>query len=208
MSRITVCTPGAPDWPRREREPENGCLLFLGTLEPRKNIGVLIDAYERMVYSRPDVPPLVLAGAHPKSAASLIDRVTSRPLAGHVELPGYVDAATREALFRRALVFVMPSHTEGFGMPVLEAMTMGVPVVAADRGGLPDVLAGSGRLFEPDDQPQLTVILEELLAQPDARNQMREAGWARSRDYNWRTSAERLRQAWALAIEAQRGARG
>ena len=207
-TRITVCTPGAPDWARREREPENGCLLFLGTLEPRKNIGVLLDAYERMVYASPDIPPLVLAGAQPKSAASLIDRVTSRPLAGHVELPGYVDAATREALFRRALVFIMPSHTEGFGMPVLEAMTMGVPVVAADRGGLPDLMAGAGRLFEPDDSPQLTAILEELLRQPEARNRMREAGWARAREYTWRASADRLRDAWAQAIATQRGARG
>ena len=212
-SRITVCTPGAPDWQRREGEPEDGCLLFLGTLEPRKNVGVLLDAYERMVYlrlasSRPAPPPLVLAGAQPRSAASLIDRVTRRPLAGHVELPGYVDAATREALFRRALVFIMPSHTEGFGMPVLEAMTLGVPVVAADRGGLPDLMAGAGRLFEPDDSPRLAAVLDDLLAQPDARGKMRDAGWARARDYTWRASANRLRQAWALAIEAQRGSTG
>src|SRR6185436_16129789 len=86
--RITVCTPGAPPWSRRDREPDNGCLLFLGSLDPRKNLSVLLDAYEALLKLRPSAPVLVLAGHQPASASDLVARATRPPLAGHVELPG------------------------------------------------------------------------------------------------------------------------
>jgi glycosyltransferase involved in cell wall biosynthesis len=206
--RITVCPPGAPSWPRREQEPAAGCLLFLGTLEPRKNLGVLLDAYERLLAVRPDAPPLVLAGPPTQAVSGLLARVARPPLAGRVELPGYVDETAREALYRRALLFVMPSHTEGFGMPVLEAMTVGVPVVVANRGALPEVAGNAGRRFEPDDGPALAAILSELVAAPAARQAMREAGWQQALSFDWKESAGRLRAAWALAVEAARSERG
>jgi glycosyltransferase involved in cell wall biosynthesis len=207
-SRITVCTPGAPPFARREHEPPSGCVLFLGSLEPRKNLGVLLDAYERVLARRPDAPPLVLAGQASAAAAALVDRAARPPLAGHVELPGYVEADAREPLYQRATIFVLPSHTEGFGMPVLEAMTVGVPVVVADRGALPEVVGDAGRRFEPDDAEQLAGLLEDLLGTPAKRQAMREAGWRRAGLFDWRQSAERLRGAWTQAIEARRSARG
>jgi len=206
--RITVCTPGAPAWTRREREPANGCLLFLGTLEPRKNLGVLLDAYERLRQHLPDAPPLVLAGRASEAAGDILDRAQRAPLAGHVELPGYVPADAREALYQRALVFIMPSHDEGFGMPVLEAMTVGVPVIAANRGALPEVAKGAARFFDPDDATQLAAMLADLVASPNARESMREAGWQRARAFSWHESAARLRHAWAQAQIAQRSRRG
>lgn len=207
-SRITVCPPGAPAWPGREQEPAtNGCILFIGSLEPRKNLGILLDAYERLLSRLPDLPPLVLAGRVAEGGQMIAKRATERPLAGHVELPGYVSERDRFALFQRAILLVMPSHTEGFGMPALEAMTAGVPVVAADRGALPEVTGGAARLFEPDDEPQLTAILEQLLLNPAMRKGMREAGWTRARAYTWRDSALRLREAWRLALENRRASR-
>jgi len=206
--RITVCTPGAPAWARREREPANGCLLFLGTLEPRKNLGVLLDAYERLRQQRPDAPPLVLAGRASETAGDILDRTTRAPLAGHVELPGYVPADAREALYQRALIFVMPSHNEGFGMPVLDAMTTGVPVVVANRGALPEVAKDAGRFFDPDDATQLAAVLADLVANANARQTMREAGWQRARAFSWQGSAARLRHAWAQAQLNQRSRRG
>ena len=205
--RISVCSPGAPAWAPREQEPANPCLLFLGTLEPRKNLGILLDAYERVRAARPDAPPLVLAGRTTEAGAGVVKRATHAPLAGHVELPGYVDDATREALVRRALILIMPSHTEGFGMPVLEAMAMGVPVVAADRGALPEITSGAARLFEPDDEHALTEILLELLASPQTRQIMRETGWRRSRVFTWQHAADGVRAAWAKAIESRRSLR-
>ena len=201
-SRITVCTPGAPPWSRRTEEPDGGCILFLGALEPRKNLGVLLDAYERLIKTSAVPPPrLVLAGKIGPGAKLIQSRTVDRPLREFVDLPGYIPDADREALYRRALLFVMPSHTEGFGMPVLEAMTVGVPVIAADRGALPEVARGAAEFFEPDDADGLTALLARLLTDAGARQRMREQGWARASAYRWADSARTLRTAWAQAVE-------
>jgi glycosyltransferase involved in cell wall biosynthesis len=130
------------------------------------------------------------------------------PLKGRVELPGYVPAAQRENLYRRALVFVLPSHNEGFGMPVLEAMTVGVPVVAANRGALPEVLDGAGVLVEPDDVVGLAEALASLLDDPLRRQRQREAGWARADAFDWHSTARAVRGAWAAAANHRRGRHG
>lgn len=206
--RITVCYPGRPAWTPRIAEPASGCLLFLGAIEPRKNLGVLLDAYGRLLARLPDAPPLVLAGKPGADSAMVIAQAADRPLAGRVEFPGYIDAGDREALFSRALVFIMPSHTEGFGMPVLEAMTTGVPVIAADRGALPEVAGDAAIFFEPDDARALEAAMYTLLTDPARRQSMRERGWQRAQAFDWRASAARLRDAWTLAHETFRGRRG
>lgn len=206
--RITVCTPGAPSWSPRTVEPDNGCILFLGTIEPRKNLGVLLDAYERLLALRPDAPRLVLAGRPTDEGNDVVRRASHAPLEGHVELAGYVQPEAREALYRRALIFVMPSHTEGFGIPVLEAMTLGVPVIVANRGALTEVAGIAGLTFEPDDAEQLTAHLVATLDSRDRRQSMREAGWQQARQFDSKQSAGRLRQAWSAAIERRRGRRG
>jgi glycosyltransferase involved in cell wall biosynthesis len=202
-SRITVCSPGAPPWQQRAEEPGQPCLLFLGALEPRKNVGVLLEAYRRLLFHMPDAPPLVLAGPPGADSKTILAHASDRPLAGRVEFPGYVKDQDREALFRRALIFIMPSHTEGFGMPVLEAMTVGVPVLAADRGALPEVIGDAGLRFEPDDSEGLERLLAELLQSPARRQEMRERGWRRARDFSWRASAQALREAWRQARETR-----
>src|SRR6185436_8114781 len=111
---------GAPSWTPRDCEPGAGTILFLGTLEPRKNLGVLLDAYERLLARSTLPPPLVLAGRATTDAGSIVQRATAAPLAGRVQLPGYIPDARRTDIYREALVLVMPSHTEGFGMPVVE----------------------------------------------------------------------------------------
>jgi glycosyltransferase involved in cell wall biosynthesis len=198
--RITVCAPGAPPWTPRASEPADGCILFLGTLEPRKNLGVLLDAYERLRALVPDAPRLVLAGGHGAESAALIARARQGSLAGMVDLPGYIPPDQREALYRRALVFIMPSHTEGFGMPVLEAMTLGVPVIVANRGALPEVAAEAGQYFEPHDAEALAETLRAVVTHAGLRAAMRDRGLARARLYDWRASAGHLRDAWARAL--------
>ena len=75
-SRMTVCTPGAPSWPAREVEPTNGCILFLGALDARKNLELLLDAYERVLVARPDAPPLVLGGRPSEESDNIKLRAT------------------------------------------------------------------------------------------------------------------------------------
>ncbi|MEO8484286.1 MAG: glycosyltransferase family 1 protein [Acidobacteriota bacterium] len=208
-SHISICRPGAPDWPRRAAEPKaHGSILFLGTLEPRKNLGVLLDAYSALIVARPDAPPLVLAGQIPAGAEDLVRRARERPLAGHVELPGYVSDVDKAALFRRALVFVLPSHTEGFGMPAIEAMSVGVPVIAAGRGALVESVGDAGTLVSPDNPAELTQALTTILSDASRRDRMREAGWLHVQQFTWARTAAGVREAWHLARDHHAGRRG
>jgi glycosyltransferase involved in cell wall biosynthesis len=208
-SRVSVCSPGAPDWPQRGEEPRDGVILFLGTLEPRKNLATLLDAYEELLARSPvPVPRLVLAGRARAEAQALLDRARRKPLAGHVELPGYVEPARRLEVYDRALVLVMPSHTEGFGIPALEAMTRGIPVVAANRGALPDVVGPAGLLIDPDDASGLSRALESLVTNRAERDRLRTAGWRQARRFNWLETAGEVREAWAMAVEHRQKDRG
>lgn len=213
-SRIAVCRPGRPDWRPRQAEPASGCVLFLGTLEPRKNLDVLLDAYERVLAAQPAsggphrIPPLVLAGRPTPAADAIVSRATRAPLAGHVELPGYIDASRRRELYERALVFVLPSQMEGFGMTALEAMTVGVPVIAADRGALPEVVGEGGRLFDPGDGAALAGHLKDVLADASLRARLRDAGWARARSFSWADTAGAVREAWTRSVARRQERRG
>ena len=206
-ARISICYPGAPSWPAREAEPAQGCVLFLGSLVPRKNLGTLLDAYERLITRMPAAPPLVLAGGQSEESAPIAARVSRPPLAGRVELTGYVPPAERAALYRRAIVFVMPSFTEGFGIPVIEAMTTGVPVVAANRGALPEAVGGAGRLVEAEDADALATHLQQLLADPAERRRLAELGRVHARKFTWAAAAKGVREAWTRAV-ASKGSTG
>ena len=210
-SEITIAPLGRPRWERRRVDPTDGVLLFLGTLEPRKNVGALLDAYARLLATAPatlPVPRLVLAGGHGAGAEALIARAQAAEFRGQVEVTGYIAPEAREALYNRALMVVMPSHTEGFGLPALEAMTVGVPVVAANRGALPEVLGDAGILYDPTTPDALTHALQNVLAQPDLRTRMRDAGWQRAEAFSWAHTAARTREAWARACAARAQRRG
>jgi glycosyltransferase involved in cell wall biosynthesis len=208
-SAVTIAPLGRPDWPRREDEPTDGVILFFGTLEPRKNVGGLLDAYAHLLSQRSTAglatPTLVLAGAPGAGADALIARTQDGVLRGHVEVTGYVNPDDRLATYRRALALVMPSHTEGFGLPALEAMTVGVPVVAASRGALPEVLGGAGVLCDPSDPAALSAALQSVISSRAQRDRMRDAGWQRALDFSWAHTATRTREAWAQAIIAAKG---
>lgn len=208
-ARMSICPPGVPLWPMREREPATGgCVLFLGTLEPRKNVGVLVDAYERLLAARPDAPPLVLAGRVTPEAEAIVSRTRRSPLAGRVEVLGYIAPERRLELYRRALVFVLPSHTEGFGMPAAEAMMTGVPVIAANRGALQQTVGSAGRLIDPDDADALSGALDEVLTDQALRDRMRDAGRRHAEQFTWARTARSLREAWSLAVEERTRRRG
>jgi glycosyltransferase involved in cell wall biosynthesis len=207
-NRVSICRPGAPAWPRRREEPADGCVLFLGTLEPRKNLGVLLDAYERLLAAGTRLPRLVLAGRATEAAADIVAHARRPPLAGVVELPGYIEPDRRAALYERALVFVLPSHTEGFGMPALEAMTIGVPVIAANAGALPEAVGAAGALFTPGDAGELAATLAAICADPSRRDRMREAGWQHVAGFTWARTAQAVREAWRRAMEHRKARHG
>jgi glycosyltransferase involved in cell wall biosynthesis len=202
--RVAVCSPGAPDWPARDEIRSPGPILFVGTIEPRKNIPGLLRAYAALVRKSPGAPPLTLAGR----AASPVETgtVDGVPLQGRVHSLGYVDDEQRLALYRAASMLVLPSFDEGFGLPVLEAMTLGLPVIAARRGSLPEVLGGAGILVEPDDCEGMAHAMRRVLEDPAEQRRMREAGLLRARTYSWDAAARRLYDAYAAALARRQSA--
>lgn len=220
--RIAVVGPGAPPWLPRTALPALGYILFVGTLEPRKNVGALLDAYERLLdrraragrhgraegYGRTEggraLPELVLAGKATASSRSWLDRIDRAPLRGVVRHLGYVDAAHRRALYEGARLLVLPSLDEGFGLPVLEAMTIGVPVVAANRGALPEVVGVAGPLVNPDDPEELAAAIERVLTDEAFASACVSKGLARAREFRWETTARRTYDLYREAIEHKR----
>ena len=180
--------------------PANGYVLFFGTLEPRKNVGALRDAYEQLAARRHDLPELVLAGKATAEAADWLQRIARPPLNRLVRAIGYVEASQRQRLYEGARLLVQPSHDEGFGMPVLEAMTLGVPVVAANRGALPEVVGDAGTLIDADESGALAAAIERLLDDDEMARRHGAAGVQRARAFSWDQAAINLMQAYHAAI--------
>ncbi len=200
--RIAVCPAGAPAWSPRTAPPaDGGYLLFFSTLEPRKNVGGLLDAYEILIKKRSDLPTLLLAGHAPDAAQPWLDRIGRPPLHGRVRHAGYVDPEARRALYEGARLLIQPSFDEGFGMTVLEAMTMGIPVVAADRGALPELVADAGALVDPDEPAAIAGAIERLLDDGEYAAASAARGIRRAAQYSWLGTAERVYQAYQHAIE-------
>lgn len=182
----------------------SGPILFMGTIEPRKNVAGLLQAYRELLTRRPDAPPLVLAGKVTPACQDLLKAIDEPPLAGRVRAVGYVSGADRERHYRDASMLVMPSLDEGFGMPALEAMTMGLPVVVADRGALPEVVGEAGLLIDPEDPVALAAAMERVLTEPGVALQASDAGKRQAARFTWRASASRLLDGYRVAVERRR----
>lgn len=206
-ARMTVCYPGAPEWNApadRDRQPGKRHVLFVGTLEERKNVGTLLGAYRELAARWPDVPPLLLAGRARPEASRWLAEIARPPLAGRVRYLGYVADAERRGLFDSAALFVLPSHHEGFGMPVLEAMTAGVPVIVSNRGALPEVVGEAGLVVDPDDAAALCGAMERMLTDDAFAAASAAKGLQRARQFRWAETATAALGAFERALEARR----
>jgi glycosyltransferase involved in cell wall biosynthesis len=203
--RIAICPAGAPDWDNHGPGGDaSGYLLFMGTLDARKNVGGLLQAYGQLLARSARTPKLVIAGGSGPDAAKWLEDIAEPPLAGHVEYLGYVAADRREELFRGARLFVLPSFEEGFGLPVLEAMASGVPVITSNRGALPEVVGDAGLMIDPDDTAALSAALERIVTDPALRETLAQRGADRARQFTWKRTAADIRLAYEGAILARR----
>jgi alpha-1,3-rhamnosyl/mannosyltransferase len=159
-------------------------VLYLGTLDPRKNLAVLLDAFATLVAGgRPE--HLVLGGAAGWSPNELSSHIARHGLETRIHLPGYIAEADLPFVYAEAALFVYPSLLEGFGFPPLEAMAAGVPVIASDTSSLRENLAGAAMLVPVGDAKQLEVAMRTLLTDEAARSSAVEAGLTRSQSYRW-----------------------
>jgi glycosyltransferase involved in cell wall biosynthesis len=184
--------------------PSDGYVLMLGTLEARKNVGVILDAFTTLAQAASRAR-LVVAGSATPDADEWIGRMSRPPLADHVEYVGYVADDRREALFAGARALVLPSLDEGFGLTALEAMSAGVPVLASNRGSLPEVVGTGGVLLEPTDVDGWASAIERVTSDAAWARDLACAGLDRARAFTWAATAERLGQAYRDAVDRRAG---
>ena len=146
----------------------------------------------------------MLAGKVTAAAQPWLDRIGRSPLAGKVRHLGYVDAADRRALYEGASVLVLPSLDEGFGLPVLEAMTLGVPVVASRRGSLPEVLGDAGQLVDANDTQGFAEAIDRVLRDRSFAAACAARGVDRSRQFRWDRAARQTYEVYQQAIAHRR----
>lgn len=201
--RIAVCPPGLPEWqgatPGFDR---NGYVLFMGTLEPRKNISGLLAAYRRLLTSGADLPKLVIAGKVGEEASGWLNMMAQPPFAGRVEHIGYVADEDRQRVYAGAHVLVLPSFEEGFGMQVLEAMSLGLPVIVSERGALPELVGDAGLLVDPTDEASIADALARVLGDDQLAATLASRGKARASSFSWRRSASAVHEAFQEAVNA------
>jgi glycosyltransferase involved in cell wall biosynthesis len=164
-------------------------VLYVGVLSPQKNLGMLIQAFAASSLPRSG-GRLVLAGTDRGYGASLRATAAASGVSTEVLFPGFVSRPVLRALYHEALVAVLPSHGEGFGLPVVEAMAAGTPVLAANRQSLPEVVGDAGCLFEPDDVSGLSVLLARMSEDPAFRSDLVRRGRERRPLFSWTAAAE------------------
>ena len=166
-------------------------ILAVGSIQPRKNLARLIEAYADLRRQRPHdkLPRLVLVGKRAWLYEETLRAVAACGIAAQTIFTGYVPESDLPALYTGALCFVYPSYFEGFGLPPLEAMSCGTPVITGDRTSLPEVVGDAGLLVNPFDTQALAQALARLLDDESLRATLGDRGLRRAAQFNWRDNA-------------------
>ena len=176
-------------------------LLAVGSLQPRKNLLRLIDAYETL---RPRHPALqlVIAGPGAHQSAQIHAKIRERRLTDSVHCTGYLHDDDLAALYNAAIGLVYPSVYEGFGLPAVEAMACGCPVVAANTSSLPEVVGDAGLLVDPYDVSSLAGAIDRLISDAALAADLRTRGLARAQQFTWQRSADAAMQGFRSMRDA------
>jgi glycosyltransferase involved in cell wall biosynthesis len=181
----------APAGRGRELAGRDRYVLAVGTLEPRKDLPALVRAFDSLAATDPDLG-LVLAGADGWGADAVHAAVAAAIHGDRIRHTGYVSGVDRAGLLREAAVLAYPSRYEGFGLPPLEAMQVGVPVVATAVGAIPEVLGDAADLVPLGDEDALAEALLRALGDPAHRAELVRRGHERAARYSWDACAEGL----------------
>lgn len=181
-----------------------GYILNVGTIEPRKNIMRLLEAYRLIAAELSRVPQLVITGGKGWLSEDINKHIDSLGLKAKVILTGYVSADDLPSLYRGAALFVYPSLYEGFGLPPLEAMASGIPVVSSNTSSIPEVVGKAGLLVDPCRTDEIARAIVLTLEDNGLRDRMKNEGLKRSSQFSWESTAQKT---IALYEEALRGTR-
>lgn len=169
-------------------EPGGYC-LFTGTVEPRKNLASLLEAYSRIPAGMRAKWPLVVAGYRGWESDALHKALQDAQSQGWLRYLGFVPQQTLPLLMAGARLFAYPSHYEGFGLPILEAMASGVPVVCSNASTLPEVSGGAAAMHDPNDVDKLVELIMMGLEDEDWRAHAQAAGLLQAQRFSWRKCA-------------------
>jgi glycosyltransferase involved in cell wall biosynthesis len=172
-------------------------ILHVGTLQPRKNIPTLLEAFAKLNQSD---TVLVLVGGKGWFYDEIEAKVRSLDLAKRVRFTGYVADADLPLWYNAAAVLVFPSEYEGFGMPIVQAMACGTPVIAANTSAVPEVSGEAARLFDPRDVATLTEQMAIVLDNPKVRAKMRDEGFLQARKFTWKQAGRDMVDVYHKAL--------
>lgn len=167
-------------------------LLYVGTIEPRKNVIRLLRAFAQLKEEMGIPHQLVLAGSMRWRAEEFQHAISGNCWKDQIILTGYVSGAEKNALYRYADAFVFPSLYEGFGIPPLEAMSFGCPVICSNKASLPEVIGEAGTYIEPEDVVSIAQGIWNVISSPEYRETVVEKGRQQSRKFSWENSAKKL----------------
>lgn len=173
----------------------NPYILFVGTLQPRKNVIRLVEAFEKLAISNQQLAnyELVIVGKRGWIYDETIKRVNSSSKKDKIKLIGYIEDYDLPYLYKKASCFVLPSLYEGFGIPVAEAMSVGTPVVISDNSSLPEVAGKAGILINPNDITSINSGLEKALTlNPKEKEDIISIGLNQVKKFSWEKSAEQI----------------
>ncbi len=167
-------------------------ILYLGTIEPRKNLVGLIEAYNYLRQTYPELAEfkLVLAGGDGWKFKAVYQAAKVSPFSQDIKFLGYVEAEDKCPLYNLASVFAFPSFYEGFGFPPLEAMASGTPVVASFVSSIPEVLGTAGLLIDPYDLREIGEALAQVLLNQNLADSLSQRGLVRAQEFTWQKTAK------------------
>lgn len=183
-------------------------LLAVGTIEPRKNLAVLVRAFEEVMLARPDSKlQLVIVGGSGWLTGPLLKAITNSPARSRILLSDYLGDDDLRALYASCRAFIYPSIYEGFGLPPLEAMACGAPVIVSRISALTETTGGVAWSFEPSNVRELTERIFALLDDEDARQSLSDSGQRRAAEFSWEKTARLTWQVYEEALSRFRSRR-
>ncbi len=190
---------GLLDGFRSKRGLPRQMILFVGTIEPRKNLTTLLRSYA-LLRQRIQAPPLVIGGPKGWHHEEVFTQAQELSLQEQVLFPGYIPREELPLWYNAADLFIYPSLYEGFGLPPLEAMACGTPVVTSNTSSLPEVVNDAGILVNPDGVEEMAGAMQRLLSDAELRAEMTTRGLSRARTFSWRRAATETVQVYDRAM--------
>lgn len=173
-------------------------ILYLGTIEPRKNIVGIIRAYNLLQDFALETNnlelakyKLVIAGSNGWLDKAIFQEIEKSKYKAKLVLPGFIEDADKHYLYNLATLFIYPSFFEGFGFPPLEAMACGVPIIISNNSSLPEICGKAGILIDPDKSGEISIAMREILTDKLLREKMIRLGLERSENFSWKITARK-----------------